>query len=507
MTSKRCTLAHRLLARPLPLALSLLLSACGWVDSGVGGNAPPDVSAVQADYQVVAGGTLSVSAANGVLQKVYDGGNKPPTARLVGGKGPTHAAAFALHGDGSFQYTHDGSPSTADSFTFVANDGIDDSAPVAVSIGIVQPPQARPDTYDADYTPAAGVSLEVAPGNGVLANDSDPAGARLTASLETPAAIGSVALAGDGSFSYRETLPGRDTFSYRAGNGTAASEPVTVTIRIRPVAEDDAADTRSGASVDIDVLANDHDPDGTLQADGLAVVSAPAHGSAKPANGRVRYTPAAGFSGEDRFDYTVVDDDGATSQAGTVSVAVAADQPPRAQPIAAQQATVGSAFRLDGGGYFSDPDGDPLRFSAGALPAGLAIDPGSGVVSGVPEQAGTATVTLTASDGQASAESAFSLTVQAPALAPEQGGTSPVQPAGGGADAPAPKEPPKDKGPRDGPGKAKQDKGPGRVDKASRKRPDRPRRQAKNAPGGKRPGKAKGRRGGGATDGVALASR
>lgn len=487
-------------ARLLPAALALLLAGCGWVDSGVGGNAPPDVSAVQADYSVAAGGTLSVTAADGVLNKVSDGGNAPPTAKLVDGKGPAHAVAFALHPDGSFEYTHDGSASTSDGFTFVANDGIDDSAPVPVSIRILQPPQARDDTYDADFTPGSGVSLQLDAENGVLANDDsiDP-NAQLQAELDTPAAIGSVQLAADGSFTYSEQLPGRDTFSYRATDGAARSDPATVTIRIRPVAEDDSDATRSGSAVDIDVLANDHDPDGALQPDGLAVVDAPAHGSARPASGHIRYTPADGFSGADSFRYTVTDDDGATSHPATVQVSVAANQAPQASPIPDQRTTVGASFALAAGGYFRDPEGDALHFSATGLPAGLAIDAASGAIGGTPQASGSYTVSVAASDGQASASSDFTLTVDAAALSPEQApsagpGASPPQPVTDGQQAPA-----EDTSPQDKPRKVKKEDKPRKAKKEDKtgKGPKEARRAREHGPG----------RGRGGEHGVALAWR
>ncbi|MCP4303783.1 MAG: hypothetical protein GY788_02675, partial [bacterium] len=46
-----------------------------------------------------------------------------------------------------------------------------------------------------------------------------------------------------------------------------------------------------------------------------------------------------------------------------------------------------------------DADGDTLTYSASGLPAGLAIDGGSGVISGSPSTAGDYTVTVTVDDG------------------------------------------------------------------------------------------------------------
>ena len=61
----------------------------------------------------------------------------------------------------------------------------------------------------------------------------------------------------------------------------------------------------------------------------------------------------------------------------------------------------------------SDPQGQPLTFSASGLPAGLTIDSKSGIISGAIASTASATntVIVTVSDGQASANVSFSWTV------------------------------------------------------------------------------------------------
>jgi hypothetical protein len=93
---------------------------------------------------------------------------------------------------------------------------------------------------------------------------------------------------------------------------------------IAPVANADSATTPEDTAVAIDVLANDTDADGTVDPATVAVVSAPANGgtAVNATTGAITYTPNAGFAGLDTFTYTVNDDDGATSNAATVSVTV-----------------------------------------------------------------------------------------------------------------------------------------------------------------------------------------
>lgn len=101
--------------------------------------------------------------------------------------------------------------------------------------------------------------------------------------------------------------------SANGGGGGTTNQP--------PVAGADYASTAPGQAVVINLLANDSDPNG----DALTVVSvtSAAHGlAALNADGSVRYTPTAGYTGIDAFNYQLRDAKGATAT-GTVTVNVA----------------------------------------------------------------------------------------------------------------------------------------------------------------------------------------
>ena len=87
-----------------------------------------------------------------------------------------------------------------------------------------------------------------------------------------------------------------------------------------PVADDDSATTDTDQPVTIDVLANDSDPNGdalTPQIDGQ-----PAHGTVEiDSDGRVTYTPADGYAGEDTFTYRASDGEDLSAPA-TVTITV-----------------------------------------------------------------------------------------------------------------------------------------------------------------------------------------
>lgn len=93
-----------------------------------------------------------------------------------------------------------------------------------------------------------------------------------------------------------------------------------------PVALPNRAATARNTAVTIDVLANDIDPEGGTRSLVSGQVTAPSNGTAVISAGKIVYTPATGFVGEDSFNYTMQDPQNATS-VGTVVVDVALAPP------------------------------------------------------------------------------------------------------------------------------------------------------------------------------------
>ena len=154
--------------------------------------------------------------------------------------GPAHASSFALNADGSFSYTHDGSETTSDSFTYHANDGALDSYVATVTITVNPVNDAPVADNDAYGVNEGGTVSDVAPG--VLAGDTDAEGTPLQALLVTgPSHAAAFTLNTDGSFSYTHDgseVPPVELFTYMANDGSLSSNVATVTITITPV--DDA---------------------------------------------------------------------------------------------------------------------------------------------------------------------------------------------------------------------------------------------------------------------------
>lgn len=198
-----------------------------------GGTNNPPVATADGPYNVNQGANLNV-ATPGVLNNDNDGGDGPGPLTAVLVTGPANAASFTLNPNGSFSYTHNGSATTSDSFTYKANDGVADSNTVTVSLNIVPnvPPVATNDTGSVNN----GAALTIA-APGVLSNDNDPDGSPspITAVLVAgPTNASSFTLNPNGSYNYTHNGSATitDTFTYKANDGLADSNVATVNLTI-----------------------------------------------------------------------------------------------------------------------------------------------------------------------------------------------------------------------------------------------------------------------------------
>ena len=86
-----------------------------------------------------------------------------------------------------------------------------------------------------------------------------------------------------------------------------------------------------------------------------------------------------------------------------IDMSGAASQPPVVTDPGPQEGSQGTAVSLPI--TASDPDGDPLSYSASGLPPGLAIDPVTGVISGNPTTPGVWVVLVTVTDTSSASDS------------------------------------------------------------------------------------------------------
>lgn len=222
--------------------------------------------------------------------------------------------------NGNVTYTPSPEFVGSDSYTYtVTSGGITETATVLVTVTNAVP-IAQPDVIEGDED-------TVIRGN-VLDNDTDADNASATQDTlhvtsfnllgETlPRQPGSpVFIAGEGKLTINangsyEFVPVADwngtlpviTYHISDGhNGGTASN--TLTITVKPVSDiaRDSTTTHAGTPVEIDVLANDTFENSDHQ---ITTITNGLHGTAVIVNGKVIYTPVAGYVGQDIFGYTV----------------------------------------------------------------------------------------------------------------------------------------------------------------------------------------------------------
>ncbi|QUD89133.1 Ig-like domain-containing protein [Phenylobacterium montanum] len=279
-----------------------------------------------------------------------------------------------------------------------------------------QPPVAAADAYSAH----AGSTLSIAAAQGVLANDTDPNGKALTASLIAGGGPqhGTLTLNVDGSFTYAPAAgyAGADSFTYVASDSAGGSSPTKVTLNVgqtAPTAKADAYAGHAGATLiqtaGQGVLANDVDNNGLALTASLAQNGGPQHGTLSlNADGSFAYTPTAGFAGTDSFTYVASDSLG-SSAATTVTLNVTAQAP--TTQAASYGASAGHALAVGAvqGVLAGDADSNGLSLTAALAQNGgpqhgaLSLNPdGSFTYTPNAGFAGTDSFTYIASDSLAS---------------------------------------------------------------------------------------------------------
>ena len=204
---------------------------------------------------------------------------------------------------------------------------IDDST---ISI-IVRAINDAPVSSSDHYVTTEDKPLSVTAAAGVLNNDADIDGDRLSAVLVAGPSHGTLNWHSDGSFVYTPdaNFNGTDTFSYVATDGALHTAVTTVTLTVTPVndtpvAADDAYSVNQLESLTLDiadgVLVNDFDVEHDMLA--AILVSGPQDGRLTfNADGTFTYTPNAPFFGEDSFVYRV-NDGTANGTTGRVTITV-----------------------------------------------------------------------------------------------------------------------------------------------------------------------------------------
>ena len=177
-----------------------------------------------------------------VLDNDTDAESTPLTAVLVD---DVTNGVLILNNNGTFSYTHNGTETTTDSFTYKANDGELDSQLVTVTIAINlinENPIALTENIIVDEGGVATILDNT--NTSVLDNDTDAESTPLTAVLVDDVTNGVLILNNNGTFSYTHngTETTTDSFTYKANDGELDSQLVTVTIAINLINENTPTD-------------------------------------------------------------------------------------------------------------------------------------------------------------------------------------------------------------------------------------------------------------------------
>lgn len=279
-------------------------------------------SANDDNYIVEQGRTLQRDAALGVLANDSDPEDDTLTARLI--QAPSNAASFTLNPDGSFTYRHNNTQTTNDAFTYVANDGFDDSdiATVVINIQPLGNVQCNPVQVLEDAE------------NSIINLYTDCPGFAATQPLLSIASISNAtlfataaldSLSGVLTLDYAANQFGSSTITFNAQSTTGQNTPVSMQVTVlplndAPIAVDDIAATIVNRPIEIDVLANDVDFDGDALI--IRTFSNPNTGTVEPQfSGKFLFTPEQDFTGEATFTYSVEDDSLASDQ-GVVKITI-----------------------------------------------------------------------------------------------------------------------------------------------------------------------------------------
>jgi hypothetical protein len=261
----------------------------------------------------------------------------PGTVTVGGG-------SLVLYADGAFEYTPNPGYTGDDSFSYYITDADSEtSGEATVSISVLPDnlaPIAVNDAFTVNQDTAAN-PLDV------LSDDSDP---DLPDDTLTITAVGATSAGGTvtNQGAYLEYTPlsgftGIETFTYTIEDDYSANSTALVSVTVAavgggnypPLAAADAFTVDQDSSANpLDVLMNDTDPD--LPQDTLAITSvgiASAGGTVTNQGTSLAYTPVAGYSGIERFVYTIQDGGGAISTAlvtMTVAGQEGANNPPHA---------------------------------------------------------------------------------------------------------------------------------------------------------------------------------
>jgi hypothetical protein len=245
-----------------------------------------------------------------------------------------------------------------DSFTFTVTDTASGlvSAATTITITVVPPPTANPQSVVVGENTAKGITLAGSAPNGdafTFQVASQPAQGNLSGTAPNLTYTPSNNFTGGDSFTFTVT----DTASGLVSNAAT----VTITVVPPPTANTQSVTVQQNTAMGITLTGSAPNGD----AFSFQVASQPAHGNLGGTAPNLTYTPANNFTGPDSFTFTVTDTaSGLVSTAATVSINVVATPLANPQSVVVGENTA-KGITLTG----SAPNGDAFTFQVASQPA------------------------------------------------------------------------------------------------------------------------------------------
>jgi large repetitive protein len=319
---------------------------------------------------------------------------------------PAHGT-LTLDAMQSITYVPDPGYIGRDGFTYSISNGGNPRSSATVSIEIQEvndAPVAAPDAATGDEDSEIVID--------VLANDTDEEGGDLSVDSVASPGNGKARIRKDGNIAYvpNADFSGVDTFDYVVSDGQGGTASSTITVTVNPIndapqARDDRAHAEIGASIVIDALANDHDPDGPYAL--LTITRQPEHGTASITySNTIAYTPMPKYEGYDTIEYQY--SDGLETATASISIAVGNVN---SAPVAKDdrvETTTGESVTIDVRANDKDADGDEMIVYGLTQPDHGEAAVENGVVTYTPEPGfvGTDSFTYKVRDGKSGRDKA-----------------------------------------------------------------------------------------------------
>jgi hypothetical protein len=421
---------HRLV---LFIAIIFGIGACAGYPSDPRNPEPGDDT-----YTVDEDDFLPVDAEDGILANDQPKEGPNTILETVGKFITEGGGKLDLADDGSFTYEPKANFNGQDHFTYTIKNDKGKSSDGVMNITVTavnDPPQPVNDEQDISINQPSTID--------VLRNDVDPDGDPLQISNVGDPNSGTVANQ-DNQLVYTPASnhSGVVAFTYTVTDG---KETADASVLLTP------SDANNGITLEPDTITVNEDSATTLPVsqllendtgDGLTVTALgePQHGTAVLAGANFTYTPNADFSGTDTFIYTVRSSNGNTASTTVTATVIDQSDPPTISAIGDQTTTPGT---MTGPISFTVEDLDTpvanLVVTAevsNSAPPNLVI-PRNITITGTTQNrairirptgqlTGSATITITVSDGTLTASESFILTVATPAPTPPPSRAAPT---------------------------------------------------------------------------------